>query len=94
MASATALVSKKLNGIIKSIGSYLSSKKINTWTYFYNNGNIRKIENYALPYTKLNQRQLPLLEGPYSEFHKNGEKNLMERMLSLKNTIKQIAVMF
>lgn len=70
------------NGSLKEQGRYFCNKKIGTWTSYFENGRIKKVENYKRAYLEMFTRTgMPwdtpkkdfLLEGPYLEYHSNGQ---------------------
>lgn len=71
------------NGILKSIGQFQCGNKTGKWVYFFENGNIYKIENYKLAYPDIltqNQyewdtlpKQRYLLSDTYQEYYPNGQ---------------------
>jgi len=74
-------IEKYRNGHLKEQGRYLCSKKIGTWIFYHENGQIKKVENYKNPYIDIftedtifgNLRTDFLLEGPYLEYYPNGQ---------------------
>ena len=70
------------NGSLKEQGRYFCNRKIGNWTSYYDNGRIKKIENYKRPYLEIFTKPgMPwdtlktnfLLEGPYLEYYSNGQ---------------------
>ncbi len=69
------------NGKIKSSGEYRCNRKIGTWTSFYENGNIEKIESFKLAYEDFQKSfnfdfelktDMILPYGLYAEYFENG----------------------
>lgn len=69
------------NGSLFSIGEYYCNMKLGTWVYFYENGNINKIENYSFPYHDFTADNLyfdftysrkPEISGLYVEYFESG----------------------
>lgn len=70
------------NGELKEQGRYFCNRKIGTWTYYHENGQISKVENFVEPYLEMLTRhgnkwdtlkKYFLLEGPYLEYYPNGQ---------------------
>ncbi|MEI6412262.1 MAG: hypothetical protein WCR52_22925 [Bacteroidota bacterium] len=70
------------NGNLKETGEFTCNEKVGTWTYYYENGNIQRIETYTHPYPEfltqhsqdwdtLENRNY-MLSGLFTEFHPNG----------------------
>jgi hypothetical protein len=77
-------IEKYRNGKYKSQGKYFCREKVGTWTYYYENGQISKIESFRKPYEKfakeLNSivdailiKNYYLRDGPYLEYYPNGQ---------------------
>lgn len=73
-------IKRNRNGSLNSIGEYYCNKKMGSWIYFYDNGYIKKIENYSLPYsiiegddTEFRNANTPLLSGLYAEYYESGK---------------------
>lgn len=73
-------------GKVLVIGEYLYNRKIGRWTYFYENGQIKRIENYSLPFCSqlydLNIKLLhqigPFLHGNQIEYYSSGQIKKIE----------------
>lgn len=70
------------NGNLKEQGQYFCNRKIGNWITYFDNGRIKKIENYKRTYLKMFTRLgMPwdtlktnfLLDGPYLEYYPNGQ---------------------
>ena len=71
------------NGKLKAQGKYHCNQKEGTWTYYYENGNIKKIESYHQAYSvplyqlaatfQESLKDYFLLDGPYLEYYPNGQ---------------------
>lgn len=75
-------VRKYRNGHLQEVGEYECNKRVGTWTYFYDNGNISLVETYKMPYSDINnvfrldtlKSRLPLRTGLYTEYYSNGKR--------------------
>ena len=71
------------NGEYKSQGKFFCEKKVGTWVYYYDNGQISKIETFKQPYEKFASdlseiidtvllKAFYLRDGAYLEYYPNG----------------------
>jgi len=78
-------VERYRNGNLKNQGEYECGRKIGRWIYYFENGQIAKIENFKKPYNKFIMSlpdgsdiknpfyRMNLPEGRYLEYHPNGK---------------------
>ena len=82
-------IEKYRTGTLKKVGRFYCDKMVGTWTYYYPNGQLMKMETLRMPYIDYNgnasartNHQLPFYEdltyilcreGPYFEFFENGQ---------------------
>lgn len=70
------------NGELKAQGRYKCGRKIGIWNYYYENGQLSKVENLAMAYLEVCTRRHfdwdtlkrhIIHEGPYLEYYSNGQ---------------------
>ena len=70
------------NGNLKEQGNYYCNTRVGTWIYYYENGQIAKLESLHKPYDSIIRtlggkkgfvKEYNLREGPYLEYYPNGQ---------------------